>query len=299
MSTPSATAVPGAPPPPLPPARDRLALTLTLAAAFHAIIILGVGFSPFDRPSEPPLPTLDVTLVRQPAEKAPDQADYLAAADQAGAGNVREPARPEAPPKTVPLETPGPQASQASPPTPARAAAPERLARTRPEAAPRAPAEPAPPASRNTPLSAAALYSRSLALASLEAEPGERERARGERLRERYVHARTRRHKYAAYVQAWVEKVERIGNLNYPVEARRRGLSGRLTLDVALNADGTVREITVTRSSGHRVLDQAAKRIVRLAAPFAPFPPEIRRETDVLHIVRTWEFLSSNRLRGR
>ena len=297
----SAARIPVAEPPaPLPPARDRLALTLTLAAALHAIVILGVGFSPFEREHPPVIPTLDVTLVQRPAERPPEEADYLAAADQAGAGNVRERIRPEAPPHQVPLETPGPDARRASMPRPAVPAAPERLARETPEArqAPPRP-QPEPAASRRRPLSAAELYSRSLALASLAAEPGEAARAHGRNPRERTVHARTRQHKYAAYMHAWVEKVERIGNLNYPDEARRRRLSGSLTLDVALNPDGTVRSIRILRSSGHRVLDEAAVRIVRLAAPFAPFPPEIRAETDVLHIVRTWEFLSSNRLSGR
>ncbi len=286
-------------PPPMPPARDRLALTLTLAAALHAIVILGVGFSPFETEREPPLPTLDVTLVQRPSERAPEDADYLAAASQEGAGNVRERVRPEAPPRQVPLETPGPRAPRAELAHERAAPAPERLARPARGPAAQARPRPAPPASRQRPLSAAQLYTRSLELASLEAERAAEARAHARNPRERTVHARTRQHRYAAYMHAWVEKVERIGNLNYPEEARRRGLSGRLTLDVALNPDGTVRAIRVLRSSGHRVLDEAAVRIVRLAAPFAPFPPEIRRETDVLHIVRTWEFLSSNRLSGR
>ena len=286
-------------PPPMPPARDRLALTLTVAAALHAIVILGVGFSPFEARREPPLPTLDVTLVQRPSERAPENADYLAAASQEGAGNVRERVRPEAPPRQVPLETPGPRAPRAERARARSAPAPERLARPADEPATADTPRPTPPASRQRPLSAAELYTRSLELASLEAERATEARARARNPRERTVHARTRQHRYAAYMHAWVEKVERIGNLNYPEEARRRGLSGRLTLDVALNPDGTVREIRILRSSGHRVLDEAAVRIVRLAAPFAPFPPEIRRETDVLHIVRTWEFLSSNRLSGR
>ena len=86
------------------------------------------------------------------------------------------------------------------------------------------------------------------------------------------------------------------GNLNYPDEARRRKLYGNLILQVSLKADGTIEEIKVRKSSGHKLLDDAAIRIVRLAAPYAPFPEEIRKETDVLDIVRTWQFLNSNRL---
>ena len=97
-------------------------------------------------------------------------------------------------------------------------------------------------------------------------------------------------------MDAWRRKVERIGNLNYPHEAARRGLSGVLLLDVALNPDGTIEDIALRRSSGQRILDDAAVRIVRLAAPFAKFPRSIAEEVDILHIERTWIFHSDNRL---
>jgi len=90
--------------------------------------------------------------------------------------------------------------------------------------------------------------------------------------------------------------VERIGNLNYPDEAKRKQLSGNLLLDVAINPDGTLNSVNVVRSSGHKVLDDGAIRIVKLAAPFAPFPDDIRRTTDILHIIRTWQFQSDNSL---
>jgi protein TonB len=118
------------------------------------------------------------------------------------------------------------------------------------------------------------------------------------RPRQTFISAATREYKYASYMEAWRRKVETIGNLNYPDEARRRDLSGSLILDVALNADGSINNITLRRSSGHRVLDDAAIAIVRLAAPFAEFPDNIRKETDVLHITRTWQFLRGNRLSG-
>ena len=95
---------------------------------------------------------------------------------------------------------------------------------------------------------------------------------------------------------AWQAKIEMIGNLNYPEEARRRNISGNLLLDVAIDHAGNVDSISVRRSSGHKLLDDAAIRIVRLAAPFGPLPPEMRKETDILHIIRTWQFLDNNRL---
>ncbi len=137
------------------------------------------------------------------------------------------------------------------------------------------------------------LITRSFAIASLQAELQEKLETKAQRPRTKFVSANTQEYKYAAYMEAWRAKVERIGNINYPDEARRRKLSGALLLDVALKADGSVIEVIVRRSSGHRVLDDAAVRIVQLAGPYAPFPQEIRREVDVLHITRTWKFLSS------
>ena len=93
-----------------------------------------------------------------------------------------------------------------------------------------------------------------------------------------------------------VAKITRIGNLNYPEEATRRNITGSLLLDVAINTDGSLNSLTLLRSSGSKVLDDAAMRIVKLAAPFAQFPDELRSDTDVLHITRTWEFLDSHRL---
>ena len=95
-------------------------------------------------------------------------------------------------------------------------------------------------------------------------------------------------------MDAWRRKVERVGNLNYPEEAERLGLSGNLLLDVALNPDGSVEDVVLRRSSGRRVLDDAAIRIVKLASPFTRFPEDIAQEVDVLHIVRTWVFHSGN-----
>jgi protein TonB len=116
------------------------------------------------------------------------------------------------------------------------------------------------------------------------------------RPRRKHISASTQEYQYAAYLEAWRRKVERIGNLNYPDEAKRRKLYGNLVLSVALRADGSVEEIRLTRSSGQALLDDAAIRIVRLAAPYAPFPKEIREETDILEITRTWQFLSDNQL---
>jgi protein TonB len=114
--------------------------------------------------------------------------------------------------------------------------------------------------------------------------------------RHKYITASTREYIAASYENAWRMKVERIGNLNYPDEARRANLSGALMLDVAINADGSLNDVKIVRSSGHRVLDEGAVRIVRLAAPYAPLPQALRKDTDVLPIIRTWLFENGSQL---
>jgi len=118
-------------------------------------------------------------------------------------------------------------------------------------------------------------------------------------IRDRFISARTKEFKFASYMRDWVAKVERVGELNYPDAARRQNLSGKLIVQVAVYPDGSVRDITIRKPSGHKILDDAAVRIVKLAAPFAPFPDSISKDTDVLYITRTWVFTSSNRLKSR
>ena len=142
------------------------------------------------------------------------------------------------------------------------------------------------------------LIERSLEMVNLEEQLNESRQAYAQRPRHIYISARTQEFKYANYMSEWVKKVERVGNLNYPDEARRAGLSGKLIMDVTMNADGTVRNINILRPSGHPVIDEAAIRIVNLAAPFAPFPSEIMKDADILHITRTWEFSTTNQLKS-
>lgn len=145
--------------------------------------------------------------------------------------------------------------------------------------------------------SATALMTNSFKIASLSAQIRRKLQAKAERPRRKFISASTKEYKYASYMEAWRAKVERVGNLNYPEAARKNKLSGSLILDVALNNDGSINQITVRRSSGHKVLDDAAIRIVELASPYSPFPDHIREETDILHITRTWQFLNSHRFR--
>ncbi len=240
-----------------------------------------VSASPPVPPAEPtPRSTLPEPMKAELAPPAPAPKPVLAQ-DQAPAENKVEVAMKAAPDSS---------ANERSPREKTDPKSRERASKSEPESRPQ-PTET---------VSAAALVNRSLAMASLNAEINRRLKAYAERPRRKWITARTREHKYAAYMEAWRQKVERIGNLNYPDEARRRNLSGNLLLDVALNPDGSINEITLRRSSGERVLDDAAMRIVKLAAPYAKFPDAIREDdVDILHIERTWQFLSGDRFISR
>ena len=134
------------------------------------------------------------------------------------------------------------------------------------------------------------LVQRSIEIARLEAQLQREYQAYQERPKRKFIGARTSEYRFAQYVDGWKLKIERVGNLNYPEEAKGKGLQGQLQLTVAIKSNGEVEEIKVNRSSGSKVLDQAARRIVMLSAPYDRFPDSFKKDTDVLHITRTWIF---------
>lgn len=140
------------------------------------------------------------------------------------------------------------------------------------------------------------LVQRSLEIARLEAQINKNNDFYQKLPRRKFIGARTQEYRFAQYIEDWRVKVERIGNLNYPEQARREQLYGKLQLSVSIRADGSVENIEVSRSSGHRILDAAAMRIVKLAGPFSPLPPDITRDVDILTITRTWSFTPSDKL---
>ena len=284
---------------------DRLSLTFCLALIFHALVILGIVFAPEDKAS-PRYESMEIVLVQRSSEPEKD-ADVLAQANLRGGGQVPDESIQAAPLPVLPVQ------DQPEVAAPAETQARESLAE--PEMSDRAPAQdavehlaaesqqataateenPDKPAAQQP--SATELMTNSLKMAALSSEVQRKLETRAKRSKRTFISASTREYKYAAYMEAWRAKVERVGNLNYPEEARRRNISGQLVLDVALNPDGKINQITIRRSSGHKVLDDAAIRIVELAAPYAPFPEAIRAETDVLHITRTWQFLDQRGFR--
>ncbi len=274
-------------------ASDRLGLTLFFAAALHALIILGVTFDLEKFKADTPL-SLEITLVHSSNKDKPDDAAYLAQANQVGGGNVEEKLLPSSPAfnprpnnergdaeQNIPLAAPDTQ-PELNDTTVITANVESRDKIPQPHDSPQQEVP-------DTPVSAEQLmHSRAISTLSFNIE--QRKQNYAQRKRVKTLTASTREYRYAAYMDAWRQKVERIGNLNYPDEAKRRGLSGHLTLSVELKADGKVNKIEILESSGKRVLDDGAIRIVELAAPFSEFPPSIRKETDILRIVRIWQF---------
>ena len=268
---------------------DRLGLTLLAAAAVHAFVILGVTFKPFD-PSRPDhrQQSLEIMVVNQPVEppQEDEKPDFLAQTSQTGSGEKLEPVKPSFESSPPPLPPPQPQQVQPQPQAPLTAA--ESKQKAEPES---------PPEAQPVPLSASQLLnSKDLEIARLTADLQRRTQAYAKMPKRKAISASTKEYKYAAYLDAWRRKVERIGNLNYPDQAKRDRLYGNLVLHVAVRADGSVERVRVLHSSGHTILDDAAVRIVRMSAPFSPFPEEIRKEADVLDITRTWQFLRSGQL---
>lgn len=288
---------------PLPPQirpADRLGLALFAAVIVHALIILGVSFAPLENRSPPVTATLDITLAQDSSEQAPDDADMLAQANQQGGGESKTRDRSSSP-AVAPLLKPtlGDTAEirpQSAAPQPVQAQLAPVLTQQEAEQAVALEELPVPDAA--TPVTATELVRRSLEIASLTAEINESLESYSKNPRHRFISSNTREYRDAAYLDGWRKKVEQIGNLNYPEEARRRNLSGSLILHVAIRADGTPVAIDIRRSSGSKILDDAAKRIVQLAAPYAAFSDDMKKDTDILHITRTWQFEAGNRFSG-
>lgn len=276
---------------------DRLGLTLLLATAVHAALILGLRFDPDLVRSPRAEQSLQIRVVRHLREPhKPEKVDFLAQASQQG-GGTQEAAQM---PTTQPSRPPTHLAEQAfreirpsGAPRPSRTIRRVITAIDAPRQVASAPLSPPSPAAQR-PSVAELLSQRSQEIERITAELDRRTQAYAKRPRRKFISASTREVKYAFYQEAWRQKVERIGTLNYPEDAKRGGLYGTLVLHCAVRADGTVESIDIQRSSGIKVLDDAATRAVRLSAPFAPFPPDIAAETDILDITRTFKYTSDN-----
>lgn len=308
--------------------RDPLMVTLAVSIVVHLIVIGLVNFQPPDLKSlKDHMPPLEVVLVNSKTKSAPTKADALAQSNLDRGGNTDEdrkmktalpPPKKKTPPvKTHPKSAESKQAIARALKAQAEAEQQERRvaelekqaqelmtqikARQKLEtepvknAATPEPAQGEQESSSKTP-SAAELMANSLDMARLEAQIAKQQEEYQKRPKRKFIGARTTEYRFAMYVESWRQKVEKIGNLNYPAEAKEKRIYGRLRLTVSIKADGSIEKIEIDKSSGFKVLDNAARRIVELAAPYAPFPDDIRKDTDIIEITRTWTFTKEDSL---
>ena len=281
---------------------DRLSFTAFLAIAVHATVILGITFTMANK--GPSTHTMEVTLAQHRSKNPPSKTDFLAQFNQLGSGTREEKilttttnrsefhdtvirnTQPEPQITVAPKKTPNPEKTLITSNTKSNLqATPDRSKDTSPVELTKITLK-------------KSLMERSLEIASLEDRLDRQRQIFAGRPRvKRLTSLSTKGTVDAFYLNSWRRKIETVGNLNYPEEARRRKLYGSLRLLVSILPGGELKAVEILETSGFQILDDAAIRIVKLAAPFAPFPDELRQTTDVLEIIRTWQFRKNSSLR--
>ncbi|MEC8879310.1 energy transducer TonB [Alloalcanivorax venustensis] len=282
-------------------AGDRLGFTLFLALAVHGVLLFGVGFAPEEPRAAPN--SLDVTLAMHRADDAPEEADFIAQANQVGSGTEEDKSEltttEEAPfsdPDSRQVQLQEPTARQPTPVTRqkiivTRARSERDIASEQQD---RNQDDPRRKADRDN------VDELSREIASLQARLDKQKQAYAKRPRvRRLTSVSAKAHYEAAYIEAFRRKVEATGTRHFPRRALDSNTFGGVRLMVALRRDGGIEEVEVLQSSGHDFLDQAAVQSVRLAAPFEPFTQDMRERMDVLEIIRTWKFDANRRVSSK
>ncbi|HSH86924.1 MAG: TonB family protein [Methylophilus sp.] len=306
--------------------RSPLVWAIWFSLLAHAVL-LTLHFQPELKALKDQIPSLKVMLVNSKTRQAPEKADALAQANLDRGGNTDEKRQMKSPlPSVQKMPATTPQATEATmqpaiPATPQDAelqrhqqrvaqleqeaqalltqlkasqavTSVQALPLSQTQAATRKPA----PQALNQPVQTQQEIMALQEMAKLEALIAKQQDAYEMRPKRQFIGARTREYRFASYVDQWRQKIEQVGNLNYPEAARTQKLYGKLQLTVAIRADGSIESIKIQQSSGKRLLDESARRIVQLAAPFPAFPENIRKDTDVLSITRTWTFSKEDQL---
>jgi protein TonB len=276
----------------------RLGASLAASALVHAFVIFGISFALPDKSALTNLSQpLEVVLVNARSQAKPPKADALAQHNLDGGGNTDAERRAKSPLPVTRSDSRATELALAQSKVEqlereARRLLAQRQAQAQVEAAPpqREPQNDA----RIAP-NANELMQKSLEIARLEAQIAKDWDAYQQRPRRRYIGARTQEFRFARYIEDWRAKIERVGEVNYPQAARDQRIYGSLVVTVSIKADGSLERVDINRSSGQKILDEAALRIVQLASPYAPFPADIAKDTDILSITRTWLFTRSDR----
>ena len=278
----------------------RLVAAMIASLLLHAIVFFGVTFQ-FPQPkSDKIASSLEVVLVNNKTQTKPKESQLLAQDNLDGGGNTEEDRRAKTPFPVLPRNKPVVAENVAQ----QKVKQLEQEAKKLMAAVSETPQIELPKEHKNelesksVAVDSTDLLLRSLDIARLRAQIDQDHDSYQKRPKRKFVGARTKEFRFARYVEDWRIKVERIGNLNYPEAARKEKLYGNLQLTVGIRADGSLESIEINRSSGEKILDEAAVNIVKLAGQngFAPFPPDISQDTDILHITRTWVFAASDML---
>lgn len=282
------------------PLANRLSVAMAISLLLHLTLLFGVAFQ-FPQPNFDKIATsLEVVLVNNKTQTQPAKTELLAQDNLDGGGNTDDDRRAKTPfpvlPKSKPLtddRTTQQKIKQLELEAQELMTVLDNTQQIQQPSAQNNETE-----KKLITMDAADLLQRSLDIARLSAQIDQDHDNYQKRPKRKFVGARTREYRFARYVEDWRIKVERIGNLNYPEAARKGKLYGNLQLTVSIRSDGSLESIEINRSSGEKILDEAAINIVKLSGQggFAPFPPNISEDTDILHITRTWVFAPSDRL---
>jgi protein TonB len=274
------------------PGNRLLAWAVAVSLVLHALV-LALRFSPIDlskigRDDSP----LEVALVNAKSVSKPTKADILAQAHLDGGGNTDANLRAKTPLPALPKDNATTELAVATQKIETLEKKSKEMLTQLKSTATVAPPDPAPNTALDKPElpTSTEMMQRSLEAMRLEAQIAKDMDAYQKRPKRRFVGARAEEYRFARYVEDWRLKVENIGNHNYPEAAREQKLYGSLLLTVGIRANGSVETVVVDRTSGQKILDLAAVRIVEMGGPYAPFPPDISRDTDILYITRTWSF---------
>ncbi len=277
-------------------AKDKNVMTFTLAVLALSVVILGISFKYNDNSNEV-IHSMDVILSKKSNSEAPEEADFLAANNQLGGGNQQQAARPTNPfSASSPIED-GFDKQQ----TQEQRKTQTKQTNSQVITTQNANTETTFIEKSKDPKSQQAndeQMTKAQRIAKIQDEIAKKIERYAKKPRSKYISSNTKAYEFAPYINNWVQKIERTGDLNYPEQAKKESFIGNVMLSVGINQDGSIHEIKILKGSQHKFLNEAAKHIVQLAQPFDPLP-ENKEKVDILYITRTWQFLPGHLLRQK
>ncbi len=277
-------------------AKDKNVMTFTLAVLTLSVVILGISFSYSDKNPDVVF-SMDVILAKKSNLEAPEEADYLAENNQIGGGDQEQLSRPTNPfSATSPIEE-GLAKQQTEEQRKQQTKQTNNRLITTQTAATKTQSSRQQLDKKNQQADDQQL-SKQQRLAKIQDEIAKKIERYAKKPRSKYISSNTKAYEFAPYINDWVKRIERTGDLNYPEQAKKESFIGNVMLSVGINRDGSIHEIKIIKASDYKFLDDAAKHIVELAQPFDPLPVT-EEQVDILYITRTWQFLPGHLLREK